>query len=96
MFFDAEPLSMDATRKKVAAVVEREKPAHTMAHYRPVYSRFRIGVQATLGIDTRVGETGEAVLGQISMLNYDAILAATPAERNIKAVTRLDKTAASE
>lgn len=85
VFFDAEPLTMDATRKKVTAVVEREKPAHTLAYYRPVYSRFRIGVQSTLGLDTRIGVLGEAVLCQVSTLNYDAILAASPAERDITA-----------
>jgi phage tail-like protein len=85
VFFDTEPLITETMLKKVAAVVEREKPAHTMAHYRPVYSRFRVGVQATLGMDTRVGAIGEAVLGRVSTLNYDAVLAATTPERDIRA-----------
>ena len=84
VFFNAEPLTVAATQKKVAAVVEREKPAHALAHYRPVYSRFRIGVQATLGLDTRVGVLDEAVLCQVSRLNYDAILAASSVEREIR------------
>jgi phage tail-like protein len=84
IFFNAEPLTMAATQKKVAAVVEREKPAHTMAAYRPVYSRLRVGVQATIGLDTRVGVLGEAVLGRMSTLNYDSILAPSPVERGIK------------
>jgi len=86
VFFDAEPATMQATRKKVAAVVEREKPAHTMATYRPVYARMRLGVQATLGVDTRVGNVGQAVLGQISTLGYDAILAPSRLERGMRAI----------
>jgi phage tail-like protein len=85
VFFDAEPLSTDATQKKVAAVVEREKPAHTKVNYRPVYSRLRIGIQATVGLDTRIGVAGEAVLGLVSTLSYDAILAASRLERGIRA-----------
>ena len=76
VFFDAEPNTVDDTRKQVAAVVEREKPAHTQATYRPVFPRMRVGVQATLGVDTRVGEAGQAVLGRICTLSYDAVLAA--------------------
>ena len=86
VFFDAEPATMAATRKQVAAVVEREKPAHTMATYRPVYARMRLGVQATLGVDTRVGEAGQAVLGSISTLGYDAVLAPSELERGIRAI----------
>jgi phage tail-like protein len=86
VFFDAEPLSIDETRKGVAEVVEREKPAHTMVTYRPVYARMRLGVQATLGVDTRIGEVGQAVLGRISTLGYDAILAPSTAERALRAM----------
>jgi phage tail-like protein len=75
VFFDAAPLNVAETRKNVVEVVEREKPAHTQTYYRPVYARMRIGVQATLGVDTRVGEIGAAVLGRISTLGYDSILA---------------------
>jgi phage tail-like protein len=81
VFFDAEPVTVAETRKQVAAVVEREKPAHTQASYRPVFPRMRVGVQATLGVDTRVGEAGQAILGTISTLSYDAVLAASPVLR---------------
>jgi phage tail-like protein len=86
VFFDAEPATVEVTRKKVAAVVEREKPAHTMATYRPVYPRMRLGVQATLGVDTRVGEVGQAVLGSISTLGYDAVLAPSELELGMRAI----------
>lgn len=79
VFFDAEPETVADTRKQVAAVVEREKPAHTQATYRPVFPRMRVGVQAMLGVDTRVGEAGQAILGSVSTLSYDAVLASPPA-----------------
>jgi phage tail-like protein len=85
VFFDAEPGDMAATRSKVVTVVEREKPAHTLANYRPVYARMRIGVQATLGVDTRIGEAGQAVLGRISTLGYDAVLARVPDDPDMQA-----------
>jgi phage tail-like protein len=84
VFFDAEPLTVGAKQTAVAAVVEREKPAHTLAHYSPVYPRFRVGVQATLGLDSRIGTPGEAVLCQVSTLNYDAVLGASPVEREMR------------
>jgi hypothetical protein len=86
VFFDAEPLGVEQTRKSVETIVEREKPAYTMATYRPVYARMRLGVQATLGVDTRIGDTGQAILGRISTLGYDAILAPSMAERAYRAI----------
>jgi phage tail-like protein len=84
VFFDAEPLSAESTRQKVATVVEREKPAHTVVSYRPVFARLRLGVQSTLGVDTRVGGIGEMVLNRMATLNYDSILARSPAERAVQ------------
>jgi phage tail-like protein len=73
--YDASPLTDADVQKDVVEVVEREKPAHAQAFYRPVFARMRVGVQATLGVDTRVGEIGEAVLCRVSRLGYDAVLA---------------------
>jgi phage tail-like protein len=84
VFFPADPYDSDATVAKVAAVVEREKPAHTRANVVPVLPRFRVGVQATIGVDTRVGGYTHIVLGSLSRLGYDAILACSPAERDLR------------
>jgi phage tail-like protein len=83
VFFDAEPTTVAESRKRVAAVVEREKPAHTQATYRPVLPRMRVGVQAMLGVDTRIGDAGQAVLGAVCTLSYDAVLAASPTLRDL-------------
>ena len=84
VFFPADPYDPDATTRRVSDVVEREKPAHTQANYVPVLPRFRVGVQATIGVDTSVGGYTQLVLGSLSRLNYDAILAGSPAERDLE------------
>jgi hypothetical protein len=44
-------------RRRVADVIEAEKPAHTEHHLCLTEPRFRVGVQATLGVDTIVGRS---------------------------------------
>ena len=84
VFYSADPYDPDASTAKIAAVVDREKPAHTQANLVPVLPRFRVGVQATVGVDTRVGGYTQLVLGSLSRLNYDAILSSSPAERDLE------------
>jgi hypothetical protein len=83
VFFPADAYDPSAGSAKVSAIVEREKPAHTKANYVPVLPRFRVGVQAMLGVDSRVGGYTHLVLGSISRLGYDTILACSPAERDL-------------
>jgi phage tail-like protein len=80
VFFDCEPYQVKETLKKVSQVVEREKPAHTQVTYCPVLPRMRVGVQSTLGIDTRVGEISLLLLGTTGTLGYDSILACSATE----------------
>ena len=79
VFFPATPETADETRRAVAAVVERERPAHSEAVLCPVYPRLRGGVQATVGVDSRVGGIGRLVLGRVATLNYDTVLTPPPA-----------------
>jgi phage tail-like protein len=83
VFFPADPYNPSALISKVSAAVERVKPAHTKANYVPVLPRFRIGVQATVGVDTSVGGYSQLVLGSLATLGYDSILAPAPAERDL-------------
>ncbi len=94
VFFRSDPYRADEIEKRVAQVVEREKPAHTVATLYPVFSRFRVGVQATLGVDTYIGQVSNLVLnrkdadgstvpGRLSRLGYDSILGCSPAGRNL-------------
>jgi phage tail-like protein len=47
--------AQNAQRAKVASVVDREKPAHTVYHLCAVEPRMAVGFQARVGIDTVVG-----------------------------------------
>lgn len=84
VFFPASPYRAEATRREVAAVVERDKPAHTEAFLCPVYPRMRVGIQATVGVDTVVGGISYLVLNRLATLGYDTILACAPAERHLR------------
>jgi phage tail-like protein len=84
VLFDADPYDVEETQKKVMDVVEREKPAHTRAHYSPVLPRMRVGVQATLGVDTRVGDITPLLLGTTGILGYDSILGCSRDETRLR------------
>jgi len=64
-------------RRSIARIVELSKPAHTEHRLELVVPRFRVGVQATIGMDTAIGgyppgmRTGEARLGWDSVLQDD-------------------------
>jgi phage tail-like protein len=84
VFFPVNPYHVEETQKQVGAVVEREKPAHTEATLCPVYPRFRVGIQATVGVDTVVGGISHLVLNHMATLGYDTILACSPAEQQMR------------
>ena len=88
VFFDCEPYQVSATRQKVEQVVERETPAHTKANYAPVFPRMRIGVQSTLGVDTRIGEYTPLLLGTTGTLDYDSILSGSKTENQLQTQLR--------
>jgi phage tail-like protein len=84
VFFDCEPYEVNVKKQALIAVVEREKPAHTKANYCPVLPRMRVGVQCTLGIDTRVGDITPLLLGTTGTLGYDSILACSTAQMALR------------
>ena len=85
VFFDCDPYQVSATKRNVSQVVEREKPAYTKAHYAPVFPRMRVGVQSTLGVDTRIGEITPLLLGTTGTLDYDSILSCSKTETHLLA-----------
>jgi len=84
LFFDCHPYRVAETAKKVAQATEQEKPAHTKANYAPVFPRMRVGVQSTLGVDTRVGEYTPLLLGVTGTLDYDSILSCSKTEQRLQ------------
>ncbi len=85
VFFDCDPYQVSSTTQSVSQVVEREKPAYTKANYAPVFPRMRVGVQSTLGVDTRVGEITPLLLGTTGILDYDSILGCSTTETHLRA-----------
>ena len=85
VFFDCDPYQVSATQNNVSQVVEREKPAYTKANYAPVFPRMRVGVQSTLGVDTRIGEYTPLLLGTTGTLDYDSILSCSKTETHLLA-----------
>jgi phage tail-like protein len=66
-------LNFPGALNAVRQVIDREKPAHTVYHLCPVEPRFRVGIQARVGIDSVIGAAavaqtgmrlGEGVLGK--------------------------------
>ena len=84
VFFDCHPYQVAAVQKKVELAVEQEKPAYTKANYAPVFARMRVGVQATLGVDTRIGEYTPMLLGSTGALNYNSILSGSKTETRLQ------------
>lgn len=83
VFFPAHPLGVIAMRKRVADAVETQRPAHTEVTLRPVFPRFRVGVQATLGFDSVVGGISRMVLVPANAaagcrLGHDTFLGPSP------------------
>jgi NHL repeat-containing protein/tail protein P2 I len=84
VFYPTHPYTKDETEKRVRAAVEREKPAHTRAVLCPVFPRLRVGIQATVGVNTMVGGVTHTILGKVATLSYDTILGCSEEERGIR------------
>ncbi|HWG97170.1 MAG TPA: phage tail protein, partial [Nitrospira sp.] len=86
VFFPAHPYTREKTERAVKAAVGREKPAHTKAVLCPVFPRMRVGIQATVGVNSVVGAITHVVLGKVATLSYDTILGCSEEERNIRSL----------
>jgi phage tail-like protein len=78
VFYAADPYRPDDVGALVQQVIDRERPAHTVAHLCPVYPRLRVGVQAMLDVDAYVGTISYLVLNRNATLGYDTILSGSP------------------
>lgn len=75
VFVPARVRDCDAERRVLERLLAREAPAHTAYDIRYVEPRFRVGTQATIGLDSVVARTpggvtlGEGSLGQATVLS---------------------------
>ena len=61
-------------RQTLERIVEMAKPAHAQGHVRLVEPRFRVGVQAFVGLDTVIGRHPDQVVAGERQLGYDTML----------------------
>jgi phage tail-like protein len=99
---DVEPLNWDAhqftvlfltspygsgdVEQQISQLVEREKPVHTQANICPLFPRFRIGVQSTIGTDSVVGGISYLILNRLAKLGYDSILGCSQEELQLRQI----------
>jgi phage tail-like protein len=81
VFVPARVEKSDGERRALEQLLAREVPAHTLYDVRYVEPRFRVGVQAMLGLDSVIARTPKDVfLGQ-STLGRGSLLSPPPARR---------------
>lgn len=73
VFLPASCLASDEQERAVRRLIEQEKPAHTQAFLQRLEPRLRVGVQATVGIDTIVGRLPRLVLPAAAGANTPAV-----------------------
>ena len=74
----AADLGAPGARAALARIVDRERPAHTVAHLCVVEPRARAGFQATVGVDAIVAAATPGRLGEAFSLEQDAELSGRP------------------
>lgn len=65
-------------RRALEQLIAREAPAHTLADIRYVEPRFRVGVQATIGLDAAIARTPRGVTVEKSVLRQGSVLTGRP------------------
>jgi hypothetical protein len=71
----------EATRKEIARIVDREKPAHTDYRIEYIDPEMRVGLQACIGIDAIVGGDPPSLLLSHAQLGFNTQLPPVDAAR---------------
>ena len=80
VFIQSASIRSPVVERVVRHLIDQEKPAHTQYDLVKVEPRFRVGVQATVGLDTQVGAYPRLVLNYCATLGGDALLNRDPLE----------------
>ena len=86
VFVPVAQLRSPTVERQIRALIDAEKPAHTQYILHKVESRFRVGVQSTVGLNMMVGTYPQPVLNHCSTLGSDTVLGSTPETRNTPAI----------
>lgn len=81
VFVPARVRASEPERRALEQLLAREAPAHTLYELRYVEPRFRVGVQATIGLDSVVARTPKDVYLGENALGQGSVLSAPPARR---------------
>ena len=82
VFVPARVRSCDGERRAFERLLARETPAHTACDIRYVEPRFRVGVQAMIGLDSVVARTPRGVTLAQASLGQGTVLSAPPSRRD--------------
>jgi phage tail-like protein len=74
VFVPQRECGSEVQRQTLERIVEMAKPAHTQGQIRLVEPRFRVGVQAFVGLDTVIGRYPDQVIAGQGQLGYDTML----------------------
>ena len=80
VFIPAPCARSDAGRTAIERLITLGKPAHTAHQLELVEPRFRIGIQATIGLDSVVGLYPQGFKLDQRRLGRDTVLGETPGE----------------
>ena len=81
VFVPARVREREGERRALEQLLARETPAHALCDLRYVEPRFRVGVQATLGLDSVVARTPKDVYLGDNQLGQGTVLSSPPARR---------------
>ncbi len=74
VFIPTAQVRSGLAERQLNRLIDLEKPAYTSYQLCKIESRFRVGVQSTVGLDTLVGTYPRLVLNYCSTLGHDAVL----------------------
>jgi phage tail-like protein len=78
VFVPARLARSAAEQRSLRNLIRQAAPAHTQAHLEFVEPRFRIGVQATIGLNSVIGQYPQGVTLGGNVLGQDTVLPARP------------------
>jgi hypothetical protein len=85
------PGAGESDQQALQQIIDLAKPAHTLGQLQWAEPRFRVGIQAFLGVDTMIGKYPASVIEGQGTLGYDTVLG-NPAENKAWPSLRVGET----
>ena len=91
VFVPRWPGATTSDQMALQQIIDIAKPAHTVGQLRWAEPRFRVGIQAYVGVDTVVGKYPQGVIEGQGQLGYDTVLG-SPAEQKARPKVSVGRT----